>query len=484
LSCITRSDRILDSKENAMSSVIAVAPGSASFAELPLSRALVRLVLDRHRLGLPSEVLARAELHALDSLGIAFAGRPALPICKQVIEAMSFGTAGGASAVIGGDERLPPAAAAFVNSAFAHALDYDDIHDIARLHPTTVTLHAALAVAEPANADMATVLSAMALGNEVMCRLGEACAPSGGGPGSDWFLTQLFGYLGGCVAACITLDMSEDQIVSALGLAYMQLAGGKEAGFGVGSTARSIYPAFAAMGGVQAALLARAGVSGPETALDGAAGMFRIYLGGDPSVETRAAVIDRPGWCWLATEVKPWPSCRLSHPYVAAALALRERLGGPPATGRITVAVNASAAKLCHPIEGRRVPDTLQDAKYSIPFMTAFTLAHGRVDLETLGPQVTQDEAALALAQRIDILETMPDKPGHPPAEITAEGPGGPITIRRTAAPVLDEAGVRAKFGECLRHVGHDAAAGEAWDRLLRTLRHGKASDLFAALPR
>lgn len=467
-----------------MSSMTAATPHAAPLADLPLSRALARLVLDRHRRGLPSDVRARAELHALDSLGIAVAARPALPICREVIEAMSFGTAGGASAVIGGEERLPPANAAFVNSALAHALDYDDIHDVARLHPTTVTLHAALAVAGPAGAEMARVLSAMALGNEVMCRLGEACAPSGGGPGSDWFLTQLFGYLGGCVAACIALDMNEDQLVSALGLAYMQLAGGKEAGFGVGSTARSIYPAFAAMGGVQAALLARAGVSGPETALDGAAGMFRIYLGGDPGAAKRAALLDRPGWCWLATEVKPWPSCRLSHPYVAAALALRERLGGPPATGRIAVAVNASAAKLCRPIEGRRVPETLQDAKYSIPFMTAFTLAHGRVDLEALGPQVTRDAAALALAQRIDILETMPDKPGHPPAEITAEGPEGPVTVRRTAAPVLDAAGVRAKFAECLRHAGHDGTAEAVWNRLLQVLRHGTAEDLVAALPR
>lgn len=465
-----------------MSSATAMAPRAAPLATLPLSRALARMVLDRHRRGLPTEVLARAELHTLDNLGIALAARPALPICREVIEAMSFGTAGGVSTVIGGPERLPPAAAAFVNSALAHALDFDDIHDVARLHPTTVTLHAALAVAEPAGASAAMVLSAMALGNEVMCRLGEACAPSGEGPGSDWFLTQLFGYLGGCVAACVTLGMDEEQLVSALGLAYMQLAGGKQAGFGVGSTARSIYPAFAAMGGVQAALLARAGVTGPETALDGAAGMFRIYLGGDLGAATRAALLDRPGWTWLATEVKPWPSCRLSHPYVAAALALRERLGGPPRMGRVTVAVNASAAKLCRPLEGRRMPDTLPDAKYSIPFMTAFTLAHGRVDLATLGPQVMHDPEALALAQRIDIVETMPDKPGHPPAEITAEGPQGPIIVRRTAAPVLDAAGVRAKFEDCMRHAGHEA--GPTWERLLAALRGGSAADLLAALPR
>jgi hypothetical protein len=159
-------------------------------------------------------------------------------------------------------------------------------------------------------------------------------------------------------------------------------------------------------------------------------------------------------------------------------------LDGPPERGRVTVAVNASAAKLCHPLEGRRVPETLQDAKYSIPFMTAFTLAHGRVDLETLGPQVARDVDALALAQRVDIVETMPDKPGHPPAEITADGPDGPVTVRRTAVPVLDAGGVRAKFLDCMRHASHGASGAAIWDRLLGTLQHGTAEELLAGLPR
>ncbi|MDI3305809.1 MAG: MmgE/PrpD family protein [Acetobacteraceae bacterium] len=447
---------------------------------IPLSRGLARLLLERNRSGLPQEVLARARLHALDSVGIALAARPALPICREVIEALSFGAACGESPVIGGAERLPPALAAFANSALAHALDYDDIHDAARLHPTTVTLPAALAVAVPAKAGMERVLAAVALGNELMCRLGAACAPTGDGPGSDWFLTQLFGYLGGCLAACIVLDLPEERTVSALGLAYMQMAGGKEAAFGTGATARSIYPAFAAMGGVQAALLARAGVTGPETALDGAAGMFRLYLGGGRP--DAATLLAEEGWTWLATEVKPWPSCRLSHPYLAAALALRERLGGLPA-GRITVAVNASAAKLCRPLEQRRRPETLQDAKYSIPFMTAFALAHGRIGLASLGPQAMQDPVALDLASRIDIAETLPDKPGHPPAEITAQTPAGPVTVWRDAAPVLDAEGVRTKFLDCLGHAGLGTEAAEVWDRLLARLQDGSAATFLTSIP-
>jgi 2-methylcitrate dehydratase PrpD len=448
-----------------------------------LSRSVIRLLLYRKRAGLPAAVAARARLHVLDNIGIALAAHGALPICDQVLEALGYGGTTGACSVLGREQRLPPAFAAFANSALAHALDYDDIHDVARLHPTTVTLPAALAAGECVKADVNAVVTAVALGNELMCRLGAACAPTGEGAGSDWFLTQLFGYLGACLSACIVLDMGEDETVSALGLAYMQLAGGKQAAFGTGATARSIYPAFAAMGGVQAALLARAGVSGPEGALDGDAGMFRLYLGGDPAAATAARLLDEEAWDWLDTEIKPWPCCRLSHPYIAAALALRAEVG-VPAEGRITVRVNPSAAKLCRPLAQRREPETLQDAKYSIPFVTAFALAHGRVDLATLGADAASDPAARELAARIDIEDTLPDRPGHPPAEIVVTTPQGPRMLRRDAAPVPDAAAVRAKVLDCLLHAGHGAISEDLWNGMAAALEGGPLAAFLAALPK
>jgi 2-methylcitrate dehydratase PrpD len=382
--------------------------------------------------------------------------------------------------VLGSRQKLTPAYAAFANSALVHILDYDDIHDGARLHPTAVTLPAALAAAELTGGTESALADAVTLGNELMCRLGVMCSPKGEGPGSEWFLTQLFGYFGACFACASVLDLSEDEIVSALGLAYMQAAGGKEAGFGVGSTARAIYPAFASMGGVQAALLARAGVVGPESALDGAAGLFRIYLGAEPDAAQLQTLLDRQAWFFRDTEIKPWPSCRLSHPYVAAALAVRAQLGQTP-MGSVTVAVNASAARLCRPLEERRRPRTLQDAKYSIPFMIAFTLVHGKVDLESLNTGVLGDTAVLALADRIEIVESLPDKPGHPPAEISVHTGAGSIMSPKLGDLALSAADVREKFFACLRYAGA-ADADRLWDRL-RQAEAGKLADVLRAIP-
>ncbi len=45
--------------------------------------------------------------------------------------------------MIGSKLRYPPAYAAFANTALEHPFDYDDLNDLARIHPTPVILAAA-----------------------------------------------------------------------------------------------------------------------------------------------------------------------------------------------------------------------------------------------------------------------------------------------------------------------------------------------------
>jgi 2-methylcitrate dehydratase PrpD len=448
---------------------------------MALARELARSLLAR-RGALAARERAATALRIADSAGIALAAAASGETASGVLTALAAGSTGGACGVFGAARGEAPAAAAFANSALVHVLDFDDIHDAARLHPTTVTLPAALAAAQLVGAPGARVVDAVLLGDELMCRLGVACSPTGTGPGSDWFLTQLFGYFGAAVAAGVVLDLDEDTLVSAMGLAYMQAAGGKEAGFGTGSTARAIYPAFAAMGGVHACLLARAGIRGPEGAFDGAAGLFPVYLGGALTAEQRALLLDAGQWHSSAIELKPWPSCRLSHPYVAASLALREQIGAVQPV-RVEAGVNASAAKLCRPLAQRRRPATLQDAKYSIPWMIAFTLVHGRVDLATLDETALADERVLGMAQRVEVIENLPDRPGHPPARIRVEAADGsswesPPDVQ---VPVLDAAGARRKFAECLAHARLDRRETEAlWPRLLALDNEAGVDFLFS----
>lgn len=431
-----------------------------------LSRSLARLALSRVQQGLPDPVEKKVCLHIADAIGIALAARSEATIGRKL--AAAYGTeVAGNPASIADIRRLAPAFAAFHTASLIHLLDFDDIHDEARVHPTAVTLPAALAVShlrDPGAGVRPRIAEAVASGNELMCRFGVALRPVGTGPGSDWFLSQTFGYFAAALAAGITMDLTENEIVAALGLAYMQAAGGKEAGFGTGSTARAIYPGFAAMGGVHAAMLARAGIVGPETALDGPANFFSLYLGARPSNQQMEMLVEPEGWEWLGTKLKPFPCCRLSQPYVEAALALTGKVR-PADIRRVVISVNPSAAKLCHPAQARRRPETLQDAKYSIPFMVAFSLRHGRVDLKMLNEDSFRDPDVLSIAERIEIIENQMDRPGLPQADIRIETAGGTYRICEEPDLSMDNDAARDKFLVCTAAAGL-AGGGELWSSL------------------
>jgi 2-methylcitrate dehydratase PrpD len=449
-----------------------------------LSRELARHFLAQQAQGLPEAIAAKARLHVADSVGIALAAHKT-QVASQVLKAMAPEGSAGPAGVIGLSRGAAAPQAAFANAALIHILDFDDIHDEARLHPTPVALSAALAAASLCQADGKRVLEATVLGDELICRLGAMIGPTGSGPASDWFLTQLFGYLGATLAASLVLGHDEDTLTSALGLAAMQAAGSKQPGFGTGATARAIYPAFAAQGGVQASLLAGAGITGPEASLDGAAGLFRIYLGMQVGDAQRDAVLTGSKREFARIEIKPWPSCRLSHPYVAAALDMRAQLLAAGVAmeqvEHVEAAVNASAAKLCRPIDERRKPATLQDAKYSIPWMTAFTLSRGEVSLATLNEAALAAPDVPALAQRVDIDERLPDNAGHPPAELRVRAAGRVFESKASGNFGLDGEGVRAKFNASLADVARGGQADSLWAQVATLDARRDLAFLYAA---
>jgi 2-methylcitrate dehydratase PrpD len=63
----------------------------------------------------------------------------------------------------------------------------------------------------------------------------------------------------------------------------------------------------------------------------------------------------------------------------------------------------------------------MADAKYSVPFMVAFTLARGAPSLEGLADGVLDDPEILGIAARTDVRETFPDSAGCPRARVTVE---------------------------------------------------------------
>lgn len=428
--------------------------------EILLTRELVALLTGRLTSGVPSAVLDVARVHIADTIGIAV-GAIATRLCRQVSRGLRTPYA---ASFPDGALSTDPAPAAFYWSACAHALDFDDIHDEARVHPTAVTLPAALVAGEVSDAGT-SVAEAVALGNELMIRLGLLAADRGTGP--SWFLSQLFGYFGAALAFGMRRGLDEKTLVSALGLAYMQCAGGKEAAFSIGSTARAVYPAFAALGGVQAARLAEAGIVGPVEPLTARTGVFSNYLQFEIDHELARQLLEPVGWPSMATAIKPYPSCRSSHAYVGAAFEARRELGGS-AVEKIHVRVAPIEVSLCEPLAGRCRPTTLQDAKYSIPFMVSVALVHGHVDLALMGDSIVHDPEVLGLAERVTVSVLDPSEPATSRTlKVLSRGHWSsfPCDVARL---IMDVQAVEEKFAACLRYAGVEQQASEdAWTRVM-----------------
>ncbi len=96
-----------------------------------------------------------------------------------------------------------------------------------------------------------------------------------------WQRTPLFGVFAAAATSGKILELDEEQMVDALGLAFYQAAGTRELRFGVGSDIGGMMDAFPNMGGALAALMAQRGIRGVRTCLEGKAGLFKVYYGGE-----------------------------------------------------------------------------------------------------------------------------------------------------------------------------------------------------------
>ena len=118
------------------------------------------------------EPVLRMRLYALDTLAVTLAGTvspSSAPVLRTILA-----SAGKPEATVMTAGRATSAwDAALANGAFAHALELDDDHRIAVLHPGAAVVPAALAAAEAAGATGLTFLRALLVGYEVACRLGE-----------------------------------------------------------------------------------------------------------------------------------------------------------------------------------------------------------------------------------------------------------------------------------------------------------------------
>lgn len=417
---------------------------------MTLARELVGALRAASQAPLPEEVELAARLHLLDAcgVGLAAAGSPVGAAYRDFAKDVARG---GPATVFGQAAGAAAADAALVNGGLIHSLEYDDTHTASIQHGSAVIAAAALAVGEARGASGAALLGAFARGWEVLIRFGLA-AP-GRFHARGFMSTSVGGALASGLLASELLGSSEDRSVAALGISLSQASGVMEF-LTNGSSVKSLHPGWAAHGGVVAALLARSGMTGPETSLEGRHGLFRQFAGDEEAPERFRALIGDIGRKWHLPDAayKFYPCCHYLHPFIEAAGVLAQRGIGADDATRILCRVPAGEAPIiCDPWERKQAPETGHAARWSLPIAVAARLVEGRVDLATF--ESPAGAAVRELAGRIR-WEPLPNArfPDRFEAEIVCETKAGRTeTVRiddvygnRTRPPGAEP--IRAKF--------------------------------------
>ena len=344
---------------------------------------------------LSGAVQERARLCLLDMLGATLAGASTPTADLGATLAARYGAVATAQ-LIGRAQRTSAPFAALVNGMTCHSLELDDGHRYAiGLHNAATTIPAALACAEEADADLGTLLAALALGYEVAGRVGTAVNPAH--RRKSFHSTGTIGVFGAAAAAAYLRRLPAEQFARALGIAGSAAAGTFEF-LSDGSTSKHFHGGHAALSGVLAADLAAGGLTGPLSIFEGEEGFCRAYAG---EVDTRAITAELGDRFTLEhVYFKLHAACAHIFAPIDAVLALRADVGTEAAIEQVTVRTYHAGAILDEPR-----PRTKAAAKFSIPYCVAAAWQHGRVSEQVFGERYLGDAALQALADRVRVSE-------------------------------------------------------------------------------
>lgn len=375
-----------------------------------------------------------AALFVLDALANALAGRNSVP--GRILLDWH------------GAEARDTAGRAFLIGALTHILEVDDLHRASVVHPGCVVVPAAYAIAARRGIGGHEFLDAVLWGFEATCRVGSAV---GTAHYRIWHNTATCGPYGSAMAAARLNRLGPQATVDALGNAGSQSSGLWQF-METGAMTKHLHAGHAAAAGVLAADLAARGFSGPPAILEGEKGFFRAACP-DARPERVLADPDAP-WALVATSIKPWPSCRHTHPAIDAGLELSRRLNGR-AVARVAVDTYGAAIDVCD----RPVPTTPYEAKFSLQHCVAAALADGVVNFDSFEGPARARHAALR--EQVSLTRAEPYASAYPVAwgsALTVHlADGETLTATRRDAygdpeAPLDRQAMVAKAGMLLDH--------------------------------
>jgi 2-methylcitrate dehydratase PrpD len=432
-----------------------------------LSARLAAFVVDTEFADLPARTALMTKQCLLDAIGVSLAASGLGEGCQAFVDLALSQGGKPTCTVFGMPHRLPVEAAAFVNGAMAHAMDYEDAHDGMLMHPNAPAVPAALAIAEATGGVSGKeLIAALAVGCDVAVRLAQGLRASL--PDFGWYPPPILAAFGATAAAAKLLHLNASQVRDAFSLILCQAICSGEIKYSPDSVVRAIRDAFGARASVSAAELAARGVTGFDTPFEGRAGFYAMFARGQYDAD--AVVLDLGRRFEIENiSFKPWPSCRGTHSAIEAAIDLRDRRDiDPDNIASVRLRGGPILGMLDVPRASKRRPATAIDAKFSLPFTTGTALVYGRVALDNFLPHSLDDPRVLRVAGKVelDIDPALPENDIR--CEMTITDRSG-ITHNETVqvplgspAKPMSQSRLIDKFIDCARYASQPIGAAQA----------------------
>jgi 2-methylcitrate dehydratase PrpD len=415
----------------------------------------------------PEHLDAAAERAAIDTvidvLGLCVAARK----MDYTLATMAAFSEPGDCTVIAQGRRLSPMAAAAINGTAAHGEDFDNTFEGCPVHSGAVIVPASLAIAEQTKVDGPRTVLAIAVGIEVMCRLGLIADKSVHKAG--FHPTAVLGTFAATVSAAIVKGLGVPAITDSLGIAGSMASGIIEY-LADGSSTKRLHAGWAAQSGLRAAALGGAGFSGPGTVFEGTHGFFSAFA---PSIKPDFSfLLDDLGTKWIGNQLafKPYACGTMVQPYIDCAIALRKQGVKVDEIESISCAVGEGTVhRLWDPLPLKQNPPTAYAAKFSTPYCMAIAFLEGDAGLAQFTEEKIKDRDVLRLAARIDYwVDPKNEYPKNYSGHLTATLKNGKVVqidrphLRGGSRDPLSRAELEHKFRQNAAFGGWPKDRGEA----------------------
>jgi 2-methylcitrate dehydratase PrpD len=423
---------------------------------------------------LPAAVRRTCEDLLVDVVGLCVTVREA----GYIRAALAGWEDDGPCTAIGHRHTLTAAGAAFVNGTAAHGEDFDDTFEGGPVHAGAVIVPAVLAACERHRPDGRAALLGVAIGVETMCRLSTVAPMQAHKAG--FHPTAIYGAAGAAAGVGVALGLNRKQLVDALGVAG-SFASGIIEYLAEGTWTKRMHAGWAAQSGMRAALLARAGFSGPRTVFEGVHGLFHGFANTlDGNYDE---LIGDFGQRWVTQTLafKPYPCGTMAHPYIDCARRLAAKVKADEIKDIVCDVGEGTVHRLWEPLAAKQTPANGYAGKFSTPYCIAAGFVRGNVGLGDFTDEAARDPVVVALANKIRYrIDPQNPYPREFTGHIRATLSDGRVIEERQphfrggAKEPLTSKDIEDKFVLNVKHGGWDDARAKAALALLRKLYDGR----------